>query len=203
MAVRPAMTEFEGRPADVDMMTSLAPTNYGHFTSMLVDRLRVRGLSLHLQRLSRDDRAVFGVDLDLGRVRHLVRHALVGQAGPIVARVTIFDPSLALGHPGGANEPGVLVTTRPVPQAPPGPLRLRSAIYCRDMPEVKHIGLFGALRHRRAAQLDGYDDVVFTDAHTTSPKPPPPTSASTTASGRLAEGRHRHRHDVVPAPAGA
>lgn len=159
------MTEFEGRPADVDMMTSLALTNYGHFTSMLVDRLRVCGLSLHMERLSRDARLVFGAELDLDRVRYLVRHALAGQAGPVVARVTIFDPSLELGHPGGANQPGVLVTTRPAPHTPPGPLRLRSAIYCRDMPEVKHVGLFGTLRHRRAAQLDGYDDVVFTDSH--------------------------------------
>ena len=159
------MTEFEGQPADVDMIAPLALINYGHFTSMLVDRHRVRGLSLHLARLSRDARLVFGAELDPDRVRYLVRHALQDDAGPIVARVTVFDPSLELGHPGTDAEPGVLVTTRPAPHAPSTPLRLQSAIYCRDMPEVKHVGLFGSLRHRRAAQLSGYDDAVFTDSH--------------------------------------
>jgi branched-subunit amino acid aminotransferase/4-amino-4-deoxychorismate lyase len=159
------MTEFEGHPADVDVIAPLAFTNYGHFTSMLVDRLRVRGLSLHLERLSRDARLVFGAELDPDRVRHLVRRALRDQPGPIVARVTVFDPQLELGHPGAVAEPGVLVTTRPAPQAPAPPLRLQSASYCRDMPEVKHVGLFGCLRHRRAAQLNGYDDAVFIDSH--------------------------------------
>jgi branched-subunit amino acid aminotransferase/4-amino-4-deoxychorismate lyase len=159
------MTEFEGQPADVDVIAPLALINYGHFTSMLVDRHQVRGLSLHLARLTRDARLVFGSELDPDRVRYLVRHALGDTAGPIVARVTVFDPTLELGHPGTAAEPRVLVTTRPAPQTPPAPLRLQSTIYCRDMPEVKHVGLFGSIRHRRAAQLSGYDDAVFTDAH--------------------------------------
>ncbi|WP_322751773.1 MULTISPECIES: aminotransferase class IV, partial [unclassified Frankia] len=38
-----------------------------------------------------------------------------------------------------------------------------SVRYCRDMPTVKHVGLFGPLRHRRDAQLGGLDDVLFTD----------------------------------------
>lgn len=29
---------------------------------------------------------------------------------------------------------------------------------------MKHVGLFGALRHRRHAQRDGFDDVIFVDA---------------------------------------
>ncbi len=32
------------------------------------------------------------------------------------------------------------------------------------MPEVKHVGLFGSLRHRRIAQINGYDDALFTDS---------------------------------------
>lgn len=41
---------------------------------------------------------------------------------------------------------------------------MRSSVYKRDLPEVKHVGLFGPLWHRRAAQRHGLDDAVFTDA---------------------------------------
>lgn len=146
-------------------MTPLALTNYGHFTSMLVDNLRVRGLSLHIERLVRDSRLVFGTEIDPDKVRYLVRHALADVNRPIVVRVTVFDPSLELGHPGADAEPHILVTTRSAPSGPLPPMRLQSAVYCRDLPEVKHVALFGALRHRRMAQLNGYDDAVFTDHH--------------------------------------
>jgi branched-subunit amino acid aminotransferase/4-amino-4-deoxychorismate lyase len=33
--------------------------------------------------------------------------------------------------------------------------------YERDVPGVKHVGLFGPLHSRRTAQLDGYDDALF------------------------------------------
>jgi branched-subunit amino acid aminotransferase/4-amino-4-deoxychorismate lyase len=32
------------------------------------------------------------------------------------------------------------------------------------MPDVKHVGLFGALLHRRHAQRNGFDDALFADA---------------------------------------
>jgi branched-subunit amino acid aminotransferase/4-amino-4-deoxychorismate lyase len=37
--------------------------------------------------------------------------------------------------------------------------------YERDLPTVKHVGLLGTLYHRRAAQLDGFDDALFTDSN--------------------------------------
>ncbi|HET6953647.1 MAG TPA: aminotransferase class IV family protein [Acidimicrobiales bacterium] len=157
------MTEFNGEPAEVDQLRTLALTNYGHFTSMLVDNSRVRGLVLHMERLSRDCRRLFGVDLDLDRVRYLVGHALLDVNQPIVVRVTVFDPHIELGRPGTDADPGILVTTRPAAHASTPPMRLQSAAYCREMPEVKHVGLFRAVSHRRAAQLNGYDDAVFTD----------------------------------------
>jgi branched-subunit amino acid aminotransferase/4-amino-4-deoxychorismate lyase len=42
------------------------------------------------------------------------------------------------------------------------PLRLQTRRYARDLPAVKHAGLFGAIHHRREAQRQGYDDVLFT-----------------------------------------
>jgi branched-subunit amino acid aminotransferase/4-amino-4-deoxychorismate lyase len=110
--------ELDGRPVSPHEWQTLALTNYGHFTTFRVDSGRVRGLTLHLDRLDRDCRAVFGVPLDPDRA-----------AGP----------------------------------SPSAPLTVRSAVYARDSPEIKSAGLFGALRQRRAAQADGYDDVLFTD----------------------------------------
>ncbi|MDN5385281.1 MULTISPECIES: aminotransferase class IV family protein [Streptomyces] len=155
------MAELNGRPVIPDDLLTLALTNYGHFTSMRVDNQRVRGLGLHLERLVRDCRAVFGADLDPEKVRHYVRQATSDLTGSFVVRVTVFDPAVELAHPDKAKNPSVLVTVRPAADLPLPPLRVKSVRYERDVPAVKHSGLFGALHARRAALLDGFDDALF------------------------------------------
>lgn len=159
-----SVVQLDGVAASLEQVTALALVNYGHFTSMRVEEQRVRGLSLHLERLVRDCRRVFDAELDPDRVRYLIRHALVDSPRSVVVRVTVFDPHLPLGHPGADAEPHLLVTTRPAEPTQGPALRLRSVRYRREMPEVKHLGLFGALAHRRGAQRNGFDDVLFTDA---------------------------------------
>lgn len=161
------MAELNGVPADLDQLRALALVNYGHYTTMRVDDLRVRGLSWHLERLVRDCRRVFDADLDPDRIRGLVRHALTEAPRSVVARVTVFDPGLELGHPGADAQPHLLVTTRPVSTAPLRPLRLQSAQYRRELPAVKHVGLFGSISRRRSAQRNGFDDVLFTGTDAT------------------------------------
>ncbi|HVE95878.1 MAG TPA: aminotransferase class IV family protein [Pseudonocardiaceae bacterium] len=161
------MVELNGVPADLNQVQALALTNYGHFTSMRVDNQRVRGLSLHLERLMRDCRQVFDVDLDADRIRHLIRHALAAVSQPVGVRVTVFDPTLDLGHLGADAQPQILITTRSAAHTPLPALRLQSAIYCRDMPDVKHVGLFGSLQRRRIAQRSGFDDALFVNADAT------------------------------------
>ncbi|MFI0814932.1 aminotransferase class IV family protein [Streptomyces sp. NPDC021098] len=156
------MAELNGRPADPDALLALALTNYGHFTSMRVDDQRVRGLTHHLDRLVRDCEAVFGADLDPERVRRCVRQAAGGRGGSFVVRVTVFDPGLDIGHPANAATPNILVTVRPAASLPLPPLRVKAVGHERDVPRVKHVGLFGPLHARRTAQLDGYDDALFT-----------------------------------------
>lgn len=153
--------ELNGTPATLDQLRTLALTNYGHFTSMRVEDLRVRGLALHMQRLSRDCRLLFNVELDTDAVRHHVRHALAGNTRPITARVTIYDPALDLGTIGSDAHPYILVTTRPSSSGIAPPLRLQAVSYRRDSPAIKHIGLFGSLMRRRAAQREGFDDALF------------------------------------------
>ncbi|MFC4529264.1 aminotransferase class IV [Sphaerisporangium dianthi] len=155
--------ELNGRPVTPGELGPLALYNYGHFTTMRVEDLRVRGLSLHLDRLLGDCRVVHGVELDLDRVRHLVRRAAAAAASPAVVRVTVFDPELDLARPAEKAHPEILVTTRPVP-ADRRPPALGVAEYERDLPEVKHSGMFGALLQRRFAQANGYDDVLFVNA---------------------------------------
>ncbi len=146
-----------------DDLKSLALTNYGHYTSMRAEGLRVRGLSLHVDRLVRDCRSVFNTDLDCENVRELIRNATRNKEGSFSIRVTVFDPNLQLGEPSASARPRILVTTRPVSSLPESAIRVQTVAHRRELPLVKHIGLFGALWHRRAAQLRDFDDALFID----------------------------------------
>lgn len=159
------MMILDGQPVTADRLAPLALTPYGHFTTMRTDDGRtVRGLGLHLARLTADCRALFGVELDTGLVRGYLRQALAAEAAPVIARVTVYDPGFDLGRPADARDPRILVSTRAA--GDPGglpPLRVRSAVHRRADPAIKHVGLYDSLRLRREAQLHGWDDVLFTD----------------------------------------
>ncbi|WP_055477686.1 aminotransferase class IV family protein [Sphaerimonospora mesophila] len=158
------MAELNGKPVPLAALQVLGLVNYGHFTTMLVRDGHVRGLSHHLDRLVRDCRLVFAAELDPVRIRDHIRHALRDVRDTVVVRVTVFDPALELGRPGADAHPHILVTTRPAGTVPPAPMRVRTVAYQRDSPQVKHVGLFGALRVRRQAQRAGFDDALFVDA---------------------------------------
>lgn len=155
--------QLNGRDVTLSEMSSLALHNYGHFTSMRVQSSAVPGLSLHLERLRSDCATLFDVELDLAAVRSYLRRAVAGSPKPEIVRVTVFDPHLQLGRPAAAS-PQILVTKRPAPSLTPPPLRLTTAPFERDLPAVKHVGLFPTIRARRTAQQHGYDDVLFVDA---------------------------------------
>jgi branched-subunit amino acid aminotransferase/4-amino-4-deoxychorismate lyase len=157
------MAELDGGPVSPEDLTTLALVNYGHFTSMRVDDRQIRGLSHHVERLVRDCRALFHAELDRDQVREYIRREIAERDGAFVVRVTVFAPTLKLDRPSAAATPSVLVTSRAAIELPPPPMRVQSAAYLRDHPTIKHIGLFGALWHRRNAQLDGFDDTVFAD----------------------------------------
>lgn len=156
------MLQLNGRDVTTAELGSLAFTNYGHFTSMRVQRGAVPGLGLHLDRLRHDCAALFDTDLDLGAVRAQLRQAVAGIEGPLIVRVTVFDPGLELAHPGADATPQILISGRPAAGAVL-PLRLSSARYTRDLPGVKHVGLFATMQARRVAQRGGTDDVVFVE----------------------------------------
>ncbi|MFI2606537.1 aminotransferase class IV [Kitasatospora sp. NPDC018619] len=156
-----AEIEIDGAPADPARLAALGLLNYGHFTTLRAEAGRVRGLALHLDRLVRDCRVLFGAELDRAAVRERIAAVLPADGAPVVVRVTVYDPALGLERPAAPAAPALLVTTRPAASAAPAPLRVRTAAYRRELPEVKHVGLFGLVHHRRQAQLAGYDDVLL------------------------------------------
>ncbi|MFJ6739083.1 aminotransferase class IV family protein [Streptomyces sp. NPDC091279] len=157
------MVTLDGKPVSVDDLLPLALTNVGHFTSMRVDEDGgIRGLALHLERLVRDSELVWGVGLDAGRVREYVRRELAERGGgACVVRVTVYDPAVDLGHPGDAGDLHILVSVRAAGPLTLAPLRVKSVPYVRDLPEVKHVGLFGTLHARAEAQRAGFGDALF------------------------------------------
>ncbi|MEU3351822.1 aminotransferase class IV family protein [Streptomyces sp. NPDC037389] len=157
------MAELNGNPATLDDVQALALTNYGHFTTMRMEDGTVRGLSLHLDRLVRDCRIVFGVDLDRQRTLNYIRQAADGVTGVAGLRVTVFDPTLDLSRPSAAKNPHILVNVRPAGALTPPPLTAKTFTFTRDNAEVKHIGLHPQLKLRRDAQLAGFDDAVFVE----------------------------------------
>ncbi len=139
---------------------TMAMVNYGHFTAMRVERGRVRGLARHLERLDRDSWIVFGQGLPEDRVRSAIRSAIDGVEGPVSVRATVFAPGFDPRNPEAGGEPDVVATVGELPAETP-PLRVRTAGYQRDLPQVKHVGTFGLFYQRRLARMSGHDDALF------------------------------------------
>jgi branched-subunit amino acid aminotransferase/4-amino-4-deoxychorismate lyase len=151
------MMELDGDAVSAKQAEALATVNYAHFSSMLVDQFRIKGLRLHLDRLVRDCALVFAKPLDPDRVRGLLGRIGARCDRPTMLRAMIFDP--------GSSEapPKVLITTRAPADSPADSagIRVRSVEYVRELPVVKHVGFFGPVHQRRQAQLAGYDDALF------------------------------------------
>ncbi|MEU0171338.1 aminotransferase class IV [Streptomyces iakyrus] len=154
---------INGKPATVEDLAALTLYGYGSFTSLVVAAGRVRGLDLHLQRLQHDAATLFGAGFDEQQVRQWLREATVDATGPVSARITLFQSDFNMTRPVD-GPPDVLITTRPAPSAQPTPMRVATAEFARDVPKVKHTGLFSQLYHRRAAQARGFDNVLFLDS---------------------------------------
>lgn len=158
--------EIDGRAVSPELARMYALTSYGHFTAMQVRGGRVRGLALHLERLSRATAEMFGVELDRESVRARIRHALGGgqggggRNGPEISdasvRVLVFQPQ--------EGEPATLVVFVREPYVESGaPQSLMSVPYQRPLAHLKQVGGgFGQAYHGRAAERAGFDDALLT-----------------------------------------
>jgi branched-subunit amino acid aminotransferase/4-amino-4-deoxychorismate lyase len=146
-------TEIDGHTPRAGELLTPALVNYGHITVMQVRNRAVRGLDLHLSRLDSANRELHGIGLDGERIRDHVRHALDDVADATV-RVTVFrrDADVSL-----------MVTVRPPTEAPGTPQGLRSVVYQRPVPHIKHTGSFGQIHYRLIAQREGFDDALLVD----------------------------------------
>ncbi len=157
------MIELNGAAAQGEDIAPLALYNYGNFTTLLVDKRGVRGLSLHLDRLNRDAQALHGAGIDEEQVRTYIRHAVGDLKEPVVVRVTVFYRDFDLSKP-AATKPGqdILITTRSAPSGILPPLALKPVPFQRSLPHIKSTDIGGSLYQRRLAQLEGFDDALFT-----------------------------------------
>ncbi|GAA4610162.1 branched-subunit amino acid aminotransferase/4-amino-4-deoxychorismate lyase [Actinoplanes octamycinicus] len=150
--------EINGAPACVEALHRAATWNYGHFTSMQARRRTVAGLDLHLRRLREASADLFPERTPPAdrTIVELIEHAL-GAARDASVRVTVLP---AAADPTATD---VMVSVSdPVPDTPGEPLRVRTIVYERELPHLKHVATMGLTYHYRAARRAGFDDVLFT-----------------------------------------
>ena len=157
--------ELNGGPVGADDLRHLAQTNYGHFSVLRAEDGGVRGLDLHLDRLQAATRELFGSELDRERVRGYLRRVLKDAAGAWSVRINVFARALDRERMERSVDVDVLVGASPAPAPAAQPLRVKSFVYARELPSIKHVGTFGLFHHRRLARLAGFDDALFVDTH--------------------------------------
>lgn len=153
-----------GHRASADDLAG-ALVNYGHFTSLQVRGGAVQGLDLHLRRLRQGTEELFGSTLDGTRVQAWMQAAL--QAEDVVdasLRVTVFSRAFDFRKPLQVVPVDVLMAVSAPVTLPATARRVRSVVYQRELPHLKHVGTFPLFEHRRQALQAGYDDAVFVDA---------------------------------------
>jgi branched-subunit amino acid aminotransferase/4-amino-4-deoxychorismate lyase len=154
-----------GRPASAEALAAPALVNYGHFSTMQVRDGAVRGFDLHLQRLDEATRTLFGSELPAARIRAELRAALQAfGSGDASLRASVFARDFDFRRADAACTPELLVSLAAPAQADATPLRLRSAVFARELPQIKHAGTFALFHQRRLALQAGFDDALFVDA---------------------------------------
>jgi 4-amino-4-deoxychorismate lyase len=155
--------ELNGRPATAEELGRLAFAGYGHFTSMQLRNHRVRGLDLHLERLARDARQLFDRDLDRDRVLGYLRQATGTDAADLSVQVAVVardEEAVAAGRPADLD---VIVRTGPPVPPSTAPVRVRTVVHERLLPQVKHLATLDLALHSRQARRAGFDDALFLD----------------------------------------
>ncbi|MFE5794754.1 aminotransferase class IV [Streptomyces sp. NPDC056503] len=154
-APAPAHIEVDGVPATDPGVLAAVMSGYGHFTAMQVRDGRVKGLGLHLDRLDRATRELFGEPLPGQRVRDLLARAL-GASGrrDASARVYVYE--------GGPLVRVAVAVREAAPDGLGAPQRLTAVGYLRPAAHLKHLGGFGQRYHGDAARRAGFDEALLT-----------------------------------------
>lgn len=143
---------MDGRLADASDLSVAVTARYGHFTAMQVRNRRVRAIDLHLARLGAATRELFSTELDTGLVLESVRTALGDDLRDAAVRVYVTEADPVL----------VTVTTREPTDMAPTPWRLRSVVYQRFLPHIKHLGGFPQAYLGNQVKAEGFDEALLT-----------------------------------------
>lgn len=154
---------LNGVAVDESAWRSVALTNYGHFTSLLVRDRAVQGLDLHLQRLAAATQELFGTPLDLEHVRAWMRDVVAEADGWYSMRVTVFSREFNRERPADDCRADVLVSAESIETSVAQPLSVATSGFQREAPHIKHVGTFALFQQKRLAQLRGFDDALFVD----------------------------------------
>ncbi|GAA0936407.1 aminotransferase class IV family protein [Kribbella koreensis] len=155
------LVQLNDTPLALDDPALLSAAGYGHFTSMQVRDGKVRGLDLHLERLDRSSRELFGHGVAADRVLTYLRTTLASSpSGDLSIRVNAFtrDRSFIDGTP---VEPDLLLTLTDPIEPTSEPPRLLAVEHERTAPHLKHTGTFSQTHEIRRARLAGYDNALF------------------------------------------
>jgi branched-subunit amino acid aminotransferase/4-amino-4-deoxychorismate lyase len=154
---------IDGLPASVEDLGYFATTNYGAYTSFRVEVGGVRGLDLHLARLSTSARALFGEPVPASDICEFMRIALV-ETTDAWLRIGLFSPDIWARTPDLVVRPRVLTTVSPPPPPLASTLRLQPQTHARLLPDHKHTATIEAIHARRTARQAGFDDALYANA---------------------------------------
>lgn len=155
----------DGATATEADLARVAFAGFAHFTAMQMRDGAVRGLGLHLSRLTAASETMFGTHLQEDVLASHLRRAVA--AGPRDASVTMVVAARPGEFEASPHSPTLetFVRVTEVADPPAGPLALDVVRHERDLPHVKHVGEVGKTLHLRHAQRRGFDDALFVDRH--------------------------------------
>ncbi|MHA7304855.1 aminotransferase class IV family protein [Arthrobacter sp. TMN-49] len=154
---------IDGAPVAPNDLAGLAFAGFAHFTAMQVRDGGIRGLDLHLGRLTAASRVLFGVDLVEAEVRSHLRAALDRLPVDCSVTITVFSAAGEFSDAGPSPSLHTLIRIAPPSSGPAGPLSLALVDHERFMAGIKHVGEGAKTFYLRQAVRSGFDDAAFVD----------------------------------------
>ena len=155
--------ELNGKMVDLHDLESLTFIAFGHFTSMQVRNNQIKGLHLHIERLQKSSKTLFGTDLSSEKIREYLSHIIKVDYPNASIRVSIFIKNLNFKKT-RENDLQVLITLSNPINHVNSSLTVTTKKYERLNPEIKHLGIaMGLLTFKREAQIKNFDDILYID----------------------------------------
>lgn len=145
---------IDGRVVGADVTLAMY-ARYGHFTAMQVRDRRVRGLDLHLARLEAASRELFDVVPGPEEVLSSIAAVLGEDIRDAGVRVYILSEG---------DVPHVFATAGPPYEMARTPQSVRSVVYQRFLPHIKHVGGFPQHYLGLRVEAEGFDEALLTTA---------------------------------------